>query len=245
MKKWRVSFLSLVLVGLCLFQTPVWAQAVSVSWPLTSSAAANSSAPALVTGNAEAVSGGTSPTVSVFDYWSGQAQRLNAGFTGWTAGPASMTRYLQFDASPTPGHQLTVTSVSFNYGGANVNNQIRAEVRYSTNNWTTSTVLATAIAYPPLTMVPFSATISIPPIPSGGEFSLRILPYAIINSTAGAPTFAAHNNVKINGTSSPATVPQVRLQITKSTGNTVVPGTYTFNITCTGPGGPYTGPNPI
>ena len=245
MKRTLASSLFLTFLGLGLFQSQASAQAVTVTWPLTSSTAVTSSAPALVTGSAEGFSGGTAPTVAIFDYWSGAGQRLNAGFTGWLPGPASMTRYLQFDASPTAGHQLTVTNVSFNYGGSNNPNQIRANVLYSTNNWSTWTTLATALNYPPHSMSAYTASVSIPPIPAGGKFSLRILPYAIIPSNAGTPTFAAHNSVVINGSSSTSSVPQVRLHLTKSTGSTVVPGTYAFTITCIGPGGPYTGPNPV
>ncbi len=38
---------------------------------------------------------------------------------------------------------------------------------------------------------------------------------------------------------------QVRLHITKNTGSNLVPGSYSFNISCTGGSGPYTGPNPV
>lgn len=37
----------------------------------------------------------------------------------------------------------------------------------------------------------------------------------------------------------------VRFEIRKNTGAASIAGTYQFNVSCTGPGGPYTGPNPI
>jgi hypothetical protein len=230
-----------------LFITTVaaWSQPVSLNWPLTSNPGGNSSNPALATANAQSFSGGTAPTVTIFDYASGTAQRLNAGSSGWTAGPAQMARRLQFDALPAAGHALTVTSVTFNHGATNVNGQIKAEVRYSTNNWTTSTVLIAALPYPASGFATYTAPISAPPIPSGGSFSLRILPYASINSSAGTPTFAAHNQVKINGNSKPVSIPHVRFELRKSTGSIAVPGTYTFGITCTGGSGPYTGPSSV
>ena len=240
----RTTLFRLAQCAALLFITTVsaWAQPVSLNWPLTSNPGGNTSDLTLATANAQGFSGGTAPTVTIFDYASGTAQRLNAGSTGWTAGPAQMARHLQFSALPAAGHTLNVTSVTFNYGATNVNGQIKAEVRYSTDNWSTSTVLIGALSYPASGFATFTAPISAAPIPSGGSFSLRILPYASINSTAGAPTFAAHNQVKINGNSAPVSIPHVRLDLRKSTGSNAVPGTYTFGITCTGGSGPYTGP---
>ncbi len=230
---------------------PVLAQPVSVTWQLTSGTGWTSSAPSLVTGNPEAVMGGGQLTV--FDYWSGQAQRLWAGTSGWFAAPANPGRYLQFDAVPTPGNQLTVTNVSFNHGGAGIAGHVRSEVRYSVDNWSTSTVVAAAAVYPHPAMVPFSMAITPPPVPSGGKFSLRIHPYTILDSVAMSPTFAAHNSVVISGNSAPGggggggggEGAKARFDIRKSTGSTMVAGTYAFTVTCVGSGGPYTGTNPV
>lgn len=227
----------------------VLAQPVSVTWPLTSGTGWTSSAPALVTGNPEVVMGGGQLTV--FDYWSGQAQRLWAGTSGWAAAPANPGRYLQFDALPTPGNQLSVTSVSFKHGGAGIAGHVVAEVRYSVNNWATSTLLVPAVPYPHPAMVPFSMAISpLPPaVASGGKFSLRIYPYTVVDSIAGSPTFAAHNSVVINGNSAPGGggpgSAKASFEIRKSTGGAMVAGSYAFTVSCIGPGGPYTGTNPV
>ncbi len=109
--KWRTPFLAALVAAAGLHAGTALAQPVSATWALTSSTAVTSSQPSLVTGTPAVLSAGSAPTVSVFDYTGGQ--RLNAGSSGWTQGPASPTRYLQFDAMPTPGHQLTVSSVSF------------------------------------------------------------------------------------------------------------------------------------
>ncbi|PWF48990.1 DUF5979 domain-containing protein [Massilia glaciei] len=205
---------------------------------------ATSSQPALATGGAQIIAGGPPPAIMVFDYWTGQTQRMWAGTSGWFAGAADPGRYLQFDAQPTAGNQLIVTSVSFNYGGAGIDGHIRAAVRYSVNNWSSSTLLAPALAYPRANMLAYTASVSAPPVASGSKFSLRIYPYAILNSVAMAPTFASHNTVVLNGRNT-AGSKGAGFTIRKSTGDGMVLGTYLFNIMCNGPGGPYTGPNPV
>ncbi len=246
MKKVIAVLFVLVCAGIFRTEPLAWSQSVAVTWPLTANQTGNSSSNLLITGNSEAISSGTNPTLTVWDYWSGQAQRLYAGTQGWVAGPVSANRYLQFDVHPTALNQLTVTQVKFQYGGEhNVGQIVRADVRISINNWSTWTVLATGLIYPTTTMNQFTMPVSVPPIPAGGTFSLRILPYAAAPQNAGTPTWAAHNNVQIIGTNTPVGSAHVRLHITKSTGSNVVPGNYPFNVTCTGPGGPYTGTNPV
>ena len=245
MRKRRIALLALLFTALLTVLPRIEAQAVTVTWPLTANQTSFSSASTLATGANEIVSGGTAPTVSIFDYWNGHAQRLNAGSSGWTAGPMNPTRFLQFDVVPAAGHSFTATNVYFNYGAANVANQIKSDVAWSTDNWMTSHTLATGLSYPPIATASYNSAVSAPSVPPGGRFSVRIYPYAVINSTAMAPTFASHNAVVITGNSAIASIGNVRFQVVKSTGSTTVPGNYTFNLTCSGPGGPYTGPNPI
>jgi uncharacterized protein (TIGR02145 family) len=225
-------------IALCaLYATSASAQTVA-TWPLTQSTAGNSAAPALVTASPEVVAG--TPAVQVFDYWAGQAQRLWAGTSGWIAGGVNTQRFIQFDAAPTPGNQLSVTGVSFNYGGAGINGHIRSQVRYSVDNWTTFTVLGTPLAYPNPAMLPFNQGFTAPPVTPGNKFSLRIYPYADVSSIGGSPTFASHNNVVIRGTSTPVAGDKVRFEIRKNTGAVAVPGTYWFTVMCAAPNGtPY------
>jgi uncharacterized protein (TIGR02145 family) len=66
----------------------------------------------------------------------------------------------------------------------------------------------------------------------------------------GAPWEAKVGPITANGgvvnvANQPKKVDTVRFDIRKVTGNTPIPGSYVFNVTCTGPGGPYTGPNPV
>lgn len=194
--------------------------AVSAVWQLnaTSHQNPNVSMPTLITATPQIVSGGSSPAMMIFDYWNSnvpQAQRLYAGTAGWTAGSVNLNRFIQFDAGPTAGNQLAITSVTFNYGGAGgAPNRMRSEVRYSLNNgpWT---LLNPALNYPAAGFNAFAANLSLPPIQAGQKFSLRIYPYAIQNQTAGSPLFATHRTVAINGNSSPvAAAPD--LQVTKT-----------------------------
>ncbi|MES3022396.1 MAG: DUF5979 domain-containing protein, partial [Pseudomonadota bacterium] len=214
-----------------------------MTWPLTSpgTLVGNSSQPSLATGAAQIINGGPHPTIFVHDYWNGQAQRMKTGTSGWIAGPALPDRYLQFDAQPTPGNQLKINSVSFNYGGAGMTGHIHASVRYSVNNWISSTLITNGLAYPSTAMPTYSGSISAPPVPPGGKFSLRIHPAASQNSVAMAITFASHSNIVLNGTSTPLDNKGATFTIRKNTGPRMVPGTYVFNITCSGQGGPYTG----
>ncbi len=215
MKNWRILLSTLALAIIALLPAQAGAQAFNVTWPLASDQSFTASPSSAVTGFNEAFNGGTSPTVSIWGY-SSQGQQLNAGTTGWLAGTVEMGRHLQFDAQPAPGHQLTVTNISFEYGGNNLANQIKALVMYSTDNWITATPVAGAPTpyYPVQAMATFSAAIPSVTVQSGHTFSLRILPYADIPSIAGAPTFAVHRNVQISGNSSASGGPD--LSVTKS-----------------------------
>ena len=145
--------------------------------------------------------------MSVFDY-NVNGQRLWEGTAGWIAGSEELTRYIQFNASPTSGNSYTVTNVSFNYGDfqTTINfNTLKSNVYYSTDNWNTRTLLATGLIYLNTTMSSFSQTINVL-VAAGSTFSLRIYPYAVQNSNAGTSTFAIHNNVVICGTTAPEVI---------------------------------------
>jgi hypothetical protein len=216
----RLFRLVALLLGMLCAATTAHSIAVSAVWQLNAGSLQNPnvSMPALITANPQALSPGSSPAMSIFDYWVSnvpQAQRLYAGSAGWTAGAVNTNRFIQFDAGPTAGNQLAITSVTFKYGGTGgAPNRMRSEVRYSVNNgpWT---LLSAPLNYPTPGFNSFVANLSLAPIQAGQKFSLRIYPYAIQNQTAGSPLFAAHSVVAINGNSTPATPTAPDLQVTK------------------------------
>ena len=127
-------------VATLLCATSAAAQAASATWPLLSSQAGT--ATGLVAAAPEIVSGG-SPAMSVFDYTT-DGQRLYMGTTGWTAGTAVPTRFVQFDLAVAAGHTFQVGGVSFNYGASAKPSSMASEVWYSTNAWVDSTQLTTS-----------------------------------------------------------------------------------------------------
>lgn len=179
--------------------TNVFAQAASVTWPLNNPTQLTSVNSGNVIGSAESISVGSGQFgMSVFDY-STDGQRLWEGTAGWIAGTEESTRFIQFDALPASGNSFTVTNVSFNYGAAGIDNNIKSNVYYSTDGWVTRTLLnPSPLAYPGFGMTPFTKDISVT-IASGSIFSVRIYPYSILNSSPVRPTFAVHNNVVISG----------------------------------------------
>lgn len=175
------------------------AQNASAVWPLSANTA--STATGNIAAGTQILSGGA-PPISVFDYTS-DGQRLYASTNGWVASPPSPNRFVQFDAVALPGHTFQATSVSFNYGASVHASSMASEVWYSTDAWVTRTLLSsTPLAYPNSGMATFQATLSVT-VPSGGVFSVRIYPYAVLSQTVGSPQFAVHNTVTINGTTTP------------------------------------------
>jgi Secretion system C-terminal sorting domain len=158
-----------------------------------------------ITGQPETLSSGsTAPFMSVYGYNGGQ--QLWVGNTGWVQGAVDPLRYAEFNASPTPGNALNVSSVSFNYNDLPLGtdfNIIAFEVRYSTDNWSTSTQLGTTGFYLNTAVQTFNAPLNVT-VNSGGTFSVRIYPYALKNGIAMTPTFATHKNVMICGTTTVA-----------------------------------------
>jgi hypothetical protein len=67
----------------------------------------------------------------------------------------------------------------------------------------------------------------------GGGWEAKVGP---VTGTGGVVTV-------MNKPGNPPT--QVKLDIRKNTGSALVSGTYSLTVACTGPGGPYTGPNPV
>ncbi|MBA4251862.1 MAG: hypothetical protein C0425_08355 [Chlorobiaceae bacterium] len=179
-----------------------------ITWSLLSSNAVTSTN-GNVSGQPQTIGVGTSPPfMSVFlPYSNGQRLWTGNTGTGWPAGTQDTARFIQFNASPTSGNNLTVTNVSFNYGDNPLPtnfNILNFKAYYSTDNWATSTVLnSTALVYLNSTMLSFSRPLNVL-VPNGQTFSLRIYPYSPTGSIAMTPSFAIHNNVVICGTTAPS-----------------------------------------
>ncbi|MCX6174060.1 MAG: T9SS type A sorting domain-containing protein [Ignavibacteriales bacterium] len=213
MKKLYTVFV--VLSGL-FYATNIFAQAASVTWALNNTTQLTSASVGNVTGSAESINSGSGQFgMSVFDY-SNDGQRLWENTAGWIAGAEEATRYIQFDALFTIGNSFTVTNVSFNYGAAGINGHIQSNVYYSTDGWQTRTLLNSGpLAYPNPAMLQFTQSVNVAVV-GGTTFSLRIYPYAILNSIAMSPTFAVHNNIVITGAT--ATKKNCVIQLTNVVG---------------------------
>jgi|GEM_PF-1388104 len=185
---------------------PISENEACITWDLLSSEAVSSSM-GNITGQDEIISqGSTSPFMSVYDYNNGQ--RLWVGNTGWPINSTEdPTRYIEFNASPQSGNSFTVNNVSFNYGDNPLNtdfNILESQVYYSTNNWSTQTLLnSSPLTYLNTTMQSFNVTGLNAFVGNGQSFSLRIFPYSPSGGVAMTPTFGIHNNVIICGTTGP------------------------------------------
>ena len=80
-----------------------------------------------------------------------------------------------------------------------------------------------------------------------GFFRATLAALAVV-ATWGAPTLASAQVSAPTGATSqlkPVAGQLVSFDIRKTTGAVQIPGSYLFSVTCTGLGGPYTGPNPV
>ena len=191
-----------VVLSMLLFTTNIFAQSASVMWVLSNTTQLTSVSVGNVTGLAESISAGSGQFgMSVFDY-NNDGQRLWEGTAGWISGTEEPTRYIQFDALPVSGNSFNVTNVAFNYGAAGIDHNIQSNAYYSTDGWVTRTLLnPIPLEYPGSGMSTFTQDVSVT-IASGSTFSVRIYPYAIVNSSPIRPTFAVHNGVGVRGTTS-------------------------------------------
>lgn len=182
-----------------------------ITWDLTSDEAVTS-VTGNITGENEIIGAGSSaPFMSAFLPYN-NGQRLWVGTTGWIpsspAGPDPM-RYVEFNVSPQSGYTYTVTNISFDYNDNPLGtdfNILNMQAAYSTDNWSTQTVLnQSQLVYLNTSTSHFSQSVNVI-VAAGQKFSLRIYPYPVIPGIAGTPTFAIHRNVEICGTASPAEV---------------------------------------
>lgn len=134
-------------------------------------------------------------------------QRVNLGAAGW---PASETdtvagRYIEFDAHPKTGHSFTVTGISFKYGAAGSTNALKGKAYYSTNGWSTQTLLNTdsAFVYPNSSAVPamiwYSKVVNVT-VTSGKTLSLRIYPFWVSSTAGSSSKYSVQDSVTISGT---------------------------------------------
>lgn len=180
------------------------AQSASVLWPLTVDQNPNSPS-GNIQANPQIIGPGSAPAMIIFSYNNGQ--RLWVGNSGWIAGSLDITRFIQFDASPTTGNNFTVTNVSFNYSDFPLGtdfNILNSRVFYSTDGWQTSTAIGSVIVYKNTIVQTFSQSLNVT-IQNNQTFSLRIFPYSPNGGIAGTPTFAIHSNVIIEGTTQAST----------------------------------------
>lgn len=186
-----------------------------ITWDLMSSTAVTSTTGNL-SGTPEIIQG-----VNIFanNPYTGNGQQLWTDNSGWPAGGMDLNRYLEFNSTPTSGNNITIESISFNYGDNPLTtdfNLLKGQVYYSTDYWTTSQLLTNApLDYLNTSMQTFTATGINEVIASGQIFSVRIYPYTPNGSLAMTPTFAVHNNMTICGTTDSVPTQTASIKIVK------------------------------
>ena len=225
--------------------TTAFGQAVTFTWPLTT----NTSGTAVPAGNIAApeIIAGSPCTAMVQGYiGGGVGQKLWNGTTGWLPETAfNPNRCIQFNATPAPGTQLTVTNVTFLYGFSGIGSQMRSNVFYSVGGGSWTPISGNPLVYGVQSMVQSNTPLSVP-VPAGQTFSVRIFPWSLLHGITMTPWFAVHRSVTISAISSPSTGggPSNRLDIYKKVNaNVATPGIYKFNVTCAPL--PFTGTNPV
>jgi len=205
MKKIHKTFLVIVFLFYCV---NLFAQAASVTWPLTSNQNPNTPL-GNIQASAESIGSGSGQYIlSIFNPYVSNGQRLWTGNqgTGWIAGLPDYTRFIQFNVSPTSGNNFTVQNLSFDYSDNPLStdfNIIKAEVWYSLDDWDSKTQLNTSpLNYLNTSVQTFIKNVSIQVL-NGKTFSLRIFPYTLNGGLAMTPSFATHRNVIIEGSTSP------------------------------------------
>ncbi len=204
-----ISFFVLVLVvimtmttTIALAQTPD-----SVIWYLSSTMLKNATNTANVIGDSNSIGPAVGWQVASYN---ANGQRCNLNGPGGNNWPASETdtaagRYVQFDVAPVSGRSFTVKRVFFNYGGGGSTNAVKGKAFYSTNKWSTMTLLNTdsAFVYPNSTVTPYSKAINVT-VPNNGKFSLRIYPFWVSATAGTSSKYSVLDTVTISGTTAVA-----------------------------------------
>lgn len=193
----RSYIIIFVLAFVCLLSTIAQSQSASATWPLTSVTGQSVNVVGSVTATQEAFSN------TVINSYTGPTGPLGVGMqrvtttTGsWPAESAyNSSRYIEFTISPTAGNKLTIDSISLPLASAGGSN-MRAEIFYSTNNFSTSSKLNPLTLAPPqnsFTTYSYGTSVI---INQGETFSLRIFPFYTSSSTG---KYICAQNIAIYG----------------------------------------------
>ena len=140
--------------------------------------------------------------------YNSNGQRCNLGAAGWPAAEPDTAagRYVQFTTAAKAGKSLTVTNISFNYGGAGSTNAVRAKAFYSVDNWKTATPFTpdTALLYPNSTVAPYSKAVNVA-VPANQKFMIRVYPYWVGAAAGSSSKYSVLNTMVVTGTTKAST----------------------------------------
>jgi Protein of unknown function (DUF1565). len=200
----------LILFFAVVYLSAAYAQTDSVQWALNVDS--NAVAIGNIVGRSETFS-----NMVVRSYNGGVCQKSAPTTAGdWvTEATQNNTRFIQFAASPAPGCNFNVTTISFNIGWAGTGN-MRANVYYSTDStFTTKTQLGTTITIPnPGPTLNGSTSLNIPVIDGKAVF-VRFYPWNTATASAKSLGIAG---LLIAGTATAAGSPVL----------TIIPSTISF-----------------
>jgi len=175
----------------------------STVWYLTSTTLKNSTNSTNVIGDSNSIGPAVGWQIASYNANGQRCNLAGPGGNNWPAGETDTAsgRYVQFDASAIVGRSFTVKRIFFNYGGGGSTNAVKGKAFYSTDNWSTKTLLNTdsAFVYPNSTVTPYSKAINVA-VPKGAKFSLRIYPYWVLSSAGSNSKYSVLDTVVIAGT---------------------------------------------
>ena len=202
-----IFLLALVVIMVMPITTALAQTPDSVIWYLSSTTLKIATSTANVIGDSNSIGPAVGWQIASYN---ANGQRCNLAGPGGNNWPASETdtaagRYVQFDASPISGRSFTVKRIFFNYGGGGSTNAVKGKAFYSTDNWSSMTLLNTdsAFVYPNSTVTPYSKAINVT-VPNKGKFSLRIYPFWVLSSAGSNTKYSVLDSVTISGTTAVA-----------------------------------------
>ena len=193
-----VAVLVIVSVSTMLAQT-----ADSLVWYLSSTTLKNVRATANVMGDSNSIGPAVGWQIASYNANGQRCNLAGPGGNNWPAGETDTAagRYVQFDAAAVAGRIFTVNRIFFNYGGGGSTSAVKGKAFYSTDNWSTKTLLNTdsAFVYPNSTVTPYSKAINVA-VPKGAIFSLRIYPFWVLATAGSNSKYSVLDTVTIAGT---------------------------------------------